>query len=174
MLANVYVDLEYTFPKTTTLPVKRRLPAFAGYLLLKLLVYTLAFHSSLLIFHQPSMKQVFMVECVVVLVVKYVFALTIRSKYKYELVVMELPVLIISCLPVFWYCWGHWGWIGPAFSAGGSWFINPPSFLQNKSSSPSPPIHRPHSPASGRGPVSQNQPFCLLLYYLPLALRSQP
>jgi len=112
MAALAYVDLvEYTYPALGEVRLKKRVFPFAGYFLLKLILYVAAFHTSLLIFHQPSIKQVFMVECVVVLVVKYVLALAIRSKYKYELVVMELPVLIISCLPVFCYCWGLWDWI---------------------------------------------------------------
>ena len=113
MAAQTYVDLvEYAYPALSKWRLKKRLLPFARYFALKLLVYTLAFHSSLLFFYQPSMKLILLTECVVVLTAKYIFALAIRSAHKYELIALEIPSLLASFLPILWYCWDHWDWIG--------------------------------------------------------------
>jgi len=108
-----YIDfVEYAFPKVSKLTARKRLFLFMGYFLLKLCLYFIAFNMSLIVFFQPSLKQVFFTEFAVVLIIKYIFALVIKSEYKYALVAIELPVLFITLVPVSCYCWEYWEWIG--------------------------------------------------------------
>ena len=108
----VYIDLvKYTFPKVTTFTIKNRILAFAGYFLLKFLVYFLAVNFSRVLIYHPPLRLIFLTQLIVVLTIKCLLAFVLKSVKKYEMIVIEIPTLLVTAIPVWWYCWG-WEWIG--------------------------------------------------------------